>query len=102
AGMLWGIALGAGLVAVALAAARAALTSGGSPAKPREDAAVPPRLPFVIMNPRSGGGKVRKFGLRDKAAQMGAEVALLEGPGEVDVAAMARQALDDGADLLGV
>jgi diacylglycerol kinase family enzyme len=54
------------------------------------------------MNPRSGGGKVGKFGLKDKAAALGAEVALLEGPGVVDVAAMARQAVDAGADLLGV
>jgi diacylglycerol kinase family enzyme len=29
-------------------------------------------------------------------------VALLEGPGTVDVAALARQAVADGADLLGV
>ena len=54
------------------------------------------------MNPRSGGGKVTKFGLKDKAEQLGAEVALLEGPGTVDVAALARQAVADGADLLGV
>jgi diacylglycerol kinase family enzyme len=54
------------------------------------------------MNPRSGGGKVGKFGLQDKAAALGAEVALLEGPGVVDVAALARQAVDRGADLLGV
>jgi diacylglycerol kinase family enzyme len=47
-------------------------------------------------------GKVGKFGLKDKAAALGAEVALLEGPGMVDVAALARQAVDDGADLLGV
>jgi diacylglycerol kinase family enzyme len=54
------------------------------------------------MNPRSGGGKVAKFGLKDKAEALGAEVALLEGPGEVDVAALARQAVAAGADLLGV
>ena len=54
------------------------------------------------MNPRSGGGKVAKFGLDGKAAGLGARVALLEGPGVVDVAALARQAVDDGADLLGV
>jgi diacylglycerol kinase family enzyme len=54
------------------------------------------------MNPRSGGGKVTKFGLKDKAEALGAEVALLEGPGTVDVAALARQAVADGADLLGV
>jgi diacylglycerol kinase family enzyme len=54
------------------------------------------------MNPRSGGGKVAKFGLKEKAEALGAEVALLEGPGPVDVAALARKAVADGADLLGV
>jgi diacylglycerol kinase family enzyme len=102
AGLLWEIALGVVLAAAAVAAGRAALSSGRSPAKPREDEVAPQRQPFVIMNPRSGGGKVGKFGLRDKAAALGAEVALLEGPGVVDVAALARQALDHGADLLGV
>ena len=43
-----------------------------------------------------------RFGLKDKAEALGAEVALLEGPGTVDVAALARQAVADGADLLGV
>ena len=61
-----------------------------------------PRRPFLIMNPRSGGGKVTRFGLQDKAEALGAEVALLEGPGMVDVAALARQTVADGADLLGV
>ena len=56
----------------------------------------------MIMNPRSGGGKVGKFGLKDKATALGAEVAMLEGPGIVDVAALARHAVDRGADLLGV
>ena len=100
--LLWEIALSAVLAAAAIAAGRAALTSGRSPAKPRELAAAPQRRPFVIMNPRSGGGKVGKFGLKDKAAALGADVALLEGPGVVDVAALARQAVDAGADLLGV
>ena len=54
------------------------------------------------MNPRSGGGKVKKFGLDQAAAGLGAEVALLEGPGQVDVAELARKAVADGADLLGV
>jgi len=49
-----------------------------------------------------GGGKAAKFGLTDKAAALGAGVALLEGPGIVDVAALARQAVDRGADLPGV
>ena len=40
------------------------------------------------MNPRSGGGKVVQFDLQRKAKELGAEVALLDGPGYVDVAAM--------------
>ena len=102
AGLLWEIVLGAVLAAAAVAAGRAALSSDHASAKPPEYDAAPQRQPFVIMNPRSGGGKVGKFGLGDKAAALGAEVALLEGPGIVDVAALARQAVDDGADLLGV
>jgi diacylglycerol kinase family enzyme len=101
-GLLWEIAVSVVLAAAAVAAGRAALTSGRSPGKPREDAVRPQRHPFVIMNPRSGGGKVARFRLDDKAAGLGAEVALLDGPGIVDVAAMARQAVDAGADLLGV
>ena len=102
AAILLEIALSVVLVAVAVTAGRTALGSGRSPRKPREDAAAPLRQPFVIMNPRSGGGQVGTFGLRDKATALGAEVVLLEGPGVVDVAAMARQAVDAGADLLGV
>jgi diacylglycerol kinase family enzyme len=102
AGLLWEIALSVLLAAAAVAAGRTALVSGRSPARPREHAAAPQQRPFVIMNPRSGGGKVAKFGLADKAAALGAEVALLEGPGIVDVAALARHAVDGGADLLGV
>ena len=54
------------------------------------------------MNPRSGGGKVGRFALKDKAEALGATVALLEGPGPVDVGELARAAVADGADLLGV
>jgi hypothetical protein len=101
AGLVWEIAVSAALAAAAVAAGRAALR-GGPAGRPREDAAGPWRQPFVIMNPRSGGGKVGRFGLDARAAALGAQVALLEGPGVVDVAAMARQAVDAGADLLGV
>jgi diacylglycerol kinase family enzyme len=101
-GLLWEIALSVVLMAAAVATGRAALSSDRSVAKPREDAVAPQRQPFVIMNPWSGGGKVGKFGLKDKAAVLGAEVVLLDGPGRVDVAVLARQAVDDGADLLGV
>jgi diacylglycerol kinase family enzyme len=102
AGLLWDIALSGGLAAVSVTAGRAALRRDRPRHEPRERQVPPPRQPFLIMNPRSGGGKVEKFGLRDKSAALGAKVALLEGPGIVDVAALARQAVDDGADLLGV
>jgi diacylglycerol kinase family enzyme len=102
AGLLWEIALSVLLALAAVAAGRAALAGGRPPAKSREDVAAPRSHPFVIMNPRSGGGKVGKFGLEAKAAGLGADVSLLEGPGVVDVAALARQAVDAGADLLGV
>jgi diacylglycerol kinase family enzyme len=45
---------------------------------------------------------VARFGLKDKAEALGATVALLEGPQLIDVGALARQAVADGADLLGV
>jgi diacylglycerol kinase family enzyme len=60
------------------------------------------RHPFLIMNPRSGDGKVGQFGLAEKAERLGAEVYLMTGPGSVDVAAVARDAVRRGADLLGV
>lgn len=62
----------------------------------------PPRRPVLLMNPRSGGGKVEKFGLADKARALGARVVLLDTSTHQDVAALAREALADGADLLGV
>ena len=55
--------------------------------------------PFIVMNPRSGGGKVVRFDLAAKARALGAEVAVLDGPGYVDVAALVRDAVDRGADL---
>jgi diacylglycerol kinase family enzyme len=102
AGLLWEVALSVVLAAVGAAAGRAALASPGASAGPPEHAAAQQRQPFMIMNPRSGGGKVSKFGLKDKAVALGAQVSLLEGPGVIDVAALARHAVDQGADLLGV
>jgi diacylglycerol kinase family enzyme len=90
------------LVALAIATGRLALT----PAKPHPGMPArevpPPKRAFLIMNPRSGGGKVTKFGLKEKAEALGAEVVLLDGPDMVDVAALARRAVAEGADLLGV
>jgi diacylglycerol kinase family enzyme len=101
-GLLWVVLLALGLLALAVAAGRAALRRDAIPERMREHDVPPPRRPFLIMNPRSGGGKVVRFGLKDKAEALGAEVAVLEGPGTVDVGELARQAVADGADLLGV
>ena len=96
------VLLSFGLLALGVAAARAALRRDAIPERMREHQVPPPQRPFLIMNPRSGGGKVTRFGLKDKAEALGATVALLEGPGPVDVAELARKAVADGADLLGV
>ena len=100
--LVWVAVVAVALMVAAAATARAALSTGGQDAAMPAVPAARPQRPFVIMNPRSGGGKVTKFGLQDKAEALGAEVALLQGPGTVDVAALARQAVADGADLLGV
>jgi diacylglycerol kinase family enzyme len=100
--LLWVVLVALALLAVAVAAGRAALAREVVPEKMAEHDAAPPQRPYLIMNPRSGGGKVTRFGLKDKAEALGAEVALLEGPGTVDVGALARQAVANGADLLGV
>ncbi|HEY1486059.1 MAG TPA: diacylglycerol kinase family protein [Micromonosporaceae bacterium] len=97
---LWIVLLAAGLWLVAGVSARAALR--GSDARMHEYDVAPPKRPFIVMNPRSGGGKVGRFDLVNRARALGAEVAVLEGPGHVDVAALARDAVAGGADLLGV
>jgi diacylglycerol kinase family enzyme len=103
--LLWAVVLVALLAATSVAAARAALTrartSTPSAGTPEREASHPTR-PFLIMNPRSGGGKVGRFSLDEKAAKLGAEVVLLDGPELVDVAGLARRAVANDADLLGV
>ena len=100
-GMLWVDLVVAALLGAAVLAARAALRPDSSawelPVVDPPDA----QRPFFVMNPRSGGGKVTRFDLQHKAEALGAEVALLDRP-HTDVQKLARDALDRGADLLGV
>lgn len=100
--LLWAVVLVVLLAATSAASARAALVRARPPAGIRERETQPPSRPYLIMNPRSGGGKVGRFGLHERAAALGAEVALLDGPVVVDVAELARKAVAEGADLLGV
>ena len=102
AGLLWVALVVLVLMAAAATAGQSALAKEARPSGMPEYDAPRPQHPFIVMNPRSGGGKVGRFGLKEKAEALGAEVALLEGPGTVDVLAIVRAALARGADLLGV
>jgi diacylglycerol kinase family enzyme len=104
-GVLWVAFVSAGVWLLAGVTARQALTAELPDWRMPEHPAQPPaRHPYLIMNPKSGGGKVGKFDLKRKAEALGAEVFLLggDGSGPVDVAGVARQAVAAGADLLGV
>ncbi len=93
---LWGAAVWAG---------KFALSSTRSHVRPVLEYESPaPLRPFLLMNPRSGDGKVERFRLREKAERLGARVHLLDPdkPEPEDVVALAREAVAAGADLLGV
>jgi diacylglycerol kinase family enzyme len=101
--LLWVAIVSAAILLLASITARQALTGNQADWRPPERPAHPPaRRPYLIMNPKSGGGKVGKFDLERKAEALGAEVFLLGGSEHVDVAAVARKAVAQGADLLGV
>jgi diacylglycerol kinase family enzyme len=101
--LLWIAVVSAAVWLLASMTARLALAGNLADWHMPEHPAQPPaRHPYLIMNPKSGGGKVEKFDLKRKAEQLGAEVLLIGGPEPVDVAKAAREAVDKGADLLGV
>jgi diacylglycerol kinase family enzyme len=102
-GILWvALASTAGWVLAALSARKALAPNPADWRMPEWPVTRSATHPFLIMNPRSGGGKVARFDLQRKAEELGAEVFLLGGDGPVDVTAVAEQAVADGADLLGV
>ena len=101
--LLWVAVASAAAWLLATVTARWALA--GNPADwrmPEHPAQPPARHPYLIMNPKSGGGKVEKFDLKRKAEDLGADVFLIGGSEPVDVAQVAREAVAQGADLLGV
>ncbi len=101
--LLWVAAVSAACWLLAAATARLALAGDREDWRmPEHPVPRPAARPFLIMNPKSGGGKVARFDLQPKAAALGAEVFLMSGPEQVDVAAVARAAVASGADLLGV
>jgi diacylglycerol kinase family enzyme len=89
------------LVALSGAAARVALVRDGAPLTGVSGRRVgPARHGVLLANPRSGGGKVGRFGLVEKARRLGVRTVLI-GPGD-DLRAITEQAVAQGADVLGV
>ena len=101
--LLWVAVVAAAIWLLASMTARLALVRDHPDWRMPEHPAEPPaRHPYLIMNPKSGGGKVGKFDLKSKAEELGAEVFLIDGSEPIDVAKVAREAVAQGADLLGV
>jgi diacylglycerol kinase family enzyme len=88
-----------GLVLVATAAARVAVGHDLAPAM-RARTVAPARHGVLVMNPWSGGGKVERFELEDKARRLGVTPVVLR-RGD-DLRALAEQAVADGADVIGM
>ncbi|MFD3824775.1 diacylglycerol/lipid kinase family protein [Streptomyces sp. NPDC058625] len=102
--LFWALPLSLALWVLAVWSGRFALRGTGSERlreRPGERRMPSPRRAVLIMNPRSGGGKVGRYRLREKAERLGARVVLLDPEKENDVTAMAREAVAGGADLLG-
>ena len=100
--LLWVVVVSLALWALGVSVGGAALSRDTEQAGPLEMRTAPPKRPFLIMNPRSGGGKVGKFHLREKAEALDADVLLLDTARQQDVVAIADKAVERGADLLGV
>jgi diacylglycerol kinase family enzyme len=95
------IAILALLLAVAGTAARAALVPDLHALDQQlADARWRPQHPVLICNPWSGGGKVQKFGLIQRARELGVETVLLDHG--LDLEQLARDAIARGADCLGM
>ena len=90
------------LVAVSNAAARVALGPERAllSEPPTARAVEPAQNGVLLMNARSGGGKVERFHLVEEARRRGVEPVLLR-PGD-DLRALAEQAVAGGADVLGM
>ncbi|MEV6612715.1 diacylglycerol kinase family protein [Streptomyces sp. NPDC051051] len=100
---LWIVAVGAlALWTAALASARSALRGLRRPRGMHTLRTPPPKRPVLLMNVRSGGGKVERFDLVKRAEALGARVIVLGPDIYPDPVQVARQAVADGADLLGV
>jgi len=89
------------LLAAAVVAGRAALVAGlRASASSTGHRVTPPAHAVLLCNPWSGGGKVERFGLAPLAASVGVDTVMLDHG--LDLAELARGAIADGADCLGM
>jgi diacylglycerol kinase family enzyme len=102
-GNVWDFVAILGMGAAGAAAARYALgrdiKSLKSGPKPGQRVGAAER-PVLLMNPRSGGGKVERFALVEEARRRGIEPVVL-GPGD-NLLELARTAVANGADVIGM
>lgn len=89
-----------GLLAIAMASARAALVHDIHRVTSSAGQRRPPERPVLLCNPWSGGGKVERFGLVELAASLGVETVMLDHG--LDLEQLARDAVARGADCLGM
>jgi diacylglycerol kinase family enzyme len=92
----------AGLVGLLLfgLAARAAVRAARDDRATGAHPVPPARQGVLVINPRSGNGKAARVGLAGEAARRGVRTIEL-GPGD-DLRALVEQAVDAGADVLGM
>jgi diacylglycerol kinase family enzyme len=100
---MWLLVVMVAFLAIATAATRYALArdikslkSGPTPGTP----VGPARRGVLLMNPRSGGGKVERYRLVQEARERGIEPVVLA-PGD-DLTKLAEEAIAAGADVIGM
>lgn len=88
------------LLAAVVITARAALMANLRASQIPQRRVRVPSHPVLLCNPWSGGGKVARFGLEELAASLGVETMMLADG--LDLAELARGAIAQGADCLGM
>ena len=100
---IWRVVLIVVLGGVSVLAARYALVRTGRQLHAGPAQLVPagrPAHPVLIMNPKSGGGKVERFHLAEECRKRGIEPVVLQ-PGD-DLLQLAEDAIARGADVIGM
>ena len=79
--LLWVAVVAVALMVLATGTAKTALSADGQDGGSRAEPGGPPATAVPDHEPEVGWGQGIKFGLKQKAEKLGAQVALLEGPG---------------------